>query len=184
MITPAEPAVQVRREQLPLMTRNATVRSAGGDEYEVVFSTGAAVTRTDAYGERFSEELVMTNAAVDLSRLNARAPLLASHDLSSLNSIIGVVTNARIENGVGLARIRLSQRPEVSSIVQDVRDGILLHVSVGYAVLSAERINRQGDIPTLRVTRWQPMELSLVCIPADPTARIKEARTFEALVAA
>jgi hypothetical protein len=100
-----------------------------------------------------------TSAAVDLSRLNAGAPLLASHDSSNLNSIIGVVSNARIENAMGLARIRLSQRPEVASVVQDVRDGVLLHVSVGYKVISAERINRAGDIPTLRVTRWQPMEL-------------------------
>jgi HK97 family phage prohead protease len=185
LVTPATPLVQVRREMLPLMTRSATVRAAGGDEYEVVFSTGAAVTRTDAYGERYSEELVMTSAAVDLSRLNARAPLLASHDASNLNSIIGVVSEARLENGIGLARIRLSQRPEVAGIVQDVRDGVLHHVSVGYKIVSAERVDRTGDIPTLRVTRWQPMELSLVAIPADPSACIKDsARKFEASIAA
>ena len=73
-----------------MLTRSATVRAAGGDEYEVIFSTGAGSHSHRLYGDQFVEELVMTSAAVDLSRLNAGAPLLASHDLSNLNSIIGV----------------------------------------------------------------------------------------------
>lgn len=43
------PVTQVRRELLPMMTRAATLRALG-DEYEVVFSTGAVVRRRDAQG--------------------------------------------------------------------------------------------------------------------------------------
>jgi hypothetical protein len=90
---PAAPTVQVRKEMLPLMTRSATLKAAGGDEYDVVFSTGATVRRRDVYGEPFDEQLLMGADNVDLSRLaSGKAPLLASHDASSLSSVIGVVT--------------------------------------------------------------------------------------------
>lgn len=135
--------------------------------------------------ELYDEQLLMGYGNVDLDRLNAGAPLLASHDASSLHSIIGVVSNARIADGVGLARIRLSQREDVASIVMDVRDGILKHVSVGYAVLKAERIRRKDQVDLLRVTSWRPAELSIVAIPADAEARIKpNAPRFEAEIMA
>ena len=175
---------QVRREMLPMMVRSATLQAAGGDEYDVVFSTGATVRRRDAYGDSYDEQLLMGASNVDMSRLaSGKAPLLASHDSSALSSVIGVVTSAKLENGVGLARVRLSSREDVKGIAQDVRDKILHQVSVGYAVLAAERVQRAGDVPLLRVTSWRPAELSLVALGADPMASIRsDAPKFEAVV--
>jgi hypothetical protein len=86
---------------------------------------------------------------------------------------------------MGLARIRLSNRDAVKGIAQDVRDKILHSVSVGYSIQSAERVMRRDDVPLLKVTRWQPAELSLVAIPADPFAQVrKDAPKFEAMVSA
>ncbi|HEY7229552.1 MAG TPA: hypothetical protein VH558_04200 [Pseudolabrys sp.] len=177
------PVTQVRKEMLPIMIRSATLQAAGGDEYDVVFSSGATVRRRDDNYQPYDEELVMTPAAVDLSRLaSGRAPFLAGHDSSNLSSVIGVVTSARIENGLGLARIRLSNRDDVKGIAQDVRDKILHSVSVGDRIDTAERIQRAGDVPLLRATRWTPYELSLVSIPADPFASVRGAPKFEAVV--
>ena len=179
-----EPATQVRREMLPMMTRSATLQAAGNDEFDVVFSTGATVRRRDAYNEAYDEQLLMGASNVDMSRLaSGKAPFLASHDASNLSSVIGVVTSAKLENGIGLARVRLSNRDDVKGIAQDVRDKILHQVSVGYAVLTAERVQRAGDVPLLRVTRWRPAEVSLVALGADPMASIRsDAPKFEAVV--
>jgi HK97 family phage major capsid protein len=46
---------------------------------------------------------------------------------------------------------------------QDVEDGILRNVSFAYEINDAE----EGDDGTLVVTRWTPLEVSLVSIPAD-----------------
>ena len=172
------PAVQVRRVQLPMATRSAAVQAAGGDEFDVVFSAGATVRRRDAYNEAYDEELLMGADNVDMTRLaSGTAPFLSNHDATDIRSVLGVVTSAKLENGIGLARVRLSSRDDVQPIAQDVRDKILRNVSVGYAVLAGQRVQRSDDVPLMRVTRWRPAEVSLVAIGADPDARV---RTFEA----
>ena len=174
--------MQVRREMLPLMTRSAELKPAG-DEYEAVFSSGATVRRRDVYGDAYDEQLFMGSDNVDLTRLQKGAPLLAAHDASRLESIVGVVTSARLENGLGIVRFRLSNRPEAAGVVQDVRDGILKNLSVGYSIQTAEREMRRDDVPLLKVTRWTPAEVSIVPIPADPFAQVrKDAPTHEAMV--
>ncbi len=43
-------------------------------------------------------------------------------------------------------------------------------ISVGYSVLDAEQ-----DAGVMRVTRWQPIELSIVSIPADASIGVSRA---------
>lgn len=116
---------------------------------------------------------------IDLSRLLNRAPLLLDHD-NRINSQIGVVEDARIgSDGVARARVRLSRRPEVQAIAQDIRDGILGKVSVGYRI-NAMRLEEERDgVEVYRVTSWQPHELSLVAVPADDTVGVGRSITKE-----
>ena len=58
-------------------------------------------------------------------------------------------------------------------VEQDVRDGIRKNISVGYIPKSArlvEKDKERGDL--WRVNAWEPLELSLVSVPADPTVGV------------
>lgn len=143
---------------------------------ELVFTTGAAVRRQGWDGERWVEELEVSDAAVDLARLNAGAPLLDSHASYGLRNQVGVVERAWLEDGVGKARVRFSRRPELAGLIQDVREGIVRNVSVGYAVHTWRDVTEAEDtVRTWRAIRWEPLELSLVSIPADAGAQTRSA---------
>jgi phage head maturation protease len=141
---------------------------------EVVWSTGADVRRRDWDGE-YTEQLSMEADAVDLSRLEAGAPVLNSHDAYSLSSVLGVVERAWLEKGQGHALLRFSERAEVQPILADIRAGILRNISVGYDVQKWEEGKDKAGKRTKRAVRWQPAEISLVPIPADASAQVRAA---------
>ncbi|MBF0178175.1 MAG: peptidase U37 [Magnetococcales bacterium] len=160
---------------LPMQVRSANFvpGTVNGEErtVEMVWSTGAAVRRTDwRTGKPYDETLSVEAAHVDLSRLNSGAPLLNSHDASSLDSILGVVERAWVADGEGRAVVRFSSRDGVAAIFKDVLEGILRNVSVGYMVRKYEVTEERGKVPLWRAVDWMPMELSAVPIGADPGA--------------
>ncbi len=162
---------------LPVQGRAAQVRPESMDEeartFEVLFTTGAA-RRTWSWEEGHIEEsLEVTPEAIDLTRLQSGAPFLASHDAYSLDSVLGVVEGARIEGGNAYATVRMSDRPEVASIWQDIRAGIIRNVSVGYSVQTYEVTRSEGRVPRYHAVAWQPMEISAVAIGADAGAHIR-----------
>jgi phage head maturation protease len=137
------------------------------------FSSEEPYTRNSFFSEPWTEVLGHEKAEVDLSRLNNSAPLLYNHDRSERDNRIGVVERAWIENGRGVAEVRLSKRADNEGIWQDVRDGILRNVSVAYQINDRTLIAEHKDKPDVyRVTSWTPMEISLVDIPADPTVGV------------
>jgi phage head maturation protease len=144
--------------------------------FEVVWSTGAAVTRFDWMdGGFYDETLSLAPGAVRLDRLNEGAPLLDSHNDRQLASLVGSVVpgSVRLAGGQGLARVRLAEGADVDTIAAKIRDGHLRKVSVGYQVHAYERIERDGERPELRAVDWEPVEISLVAVPADPGALIR-----------
>lgn len=162
---------------MTIITRRAPVRANTFDDetrtVEVVWAAGAGVERYDWRTDTaFIEELEMTPEAVDLSRLSAGAPLLDTHGAYALENILGVVEEARIEDGKGIARVRFSSRPEVEGIVADVRNGVIRNVSVGYSVEEWAKEARNGK-QVRRATRWTPHEISLVPVPADAQAQVR-----------
>lgn len=163
---------------LPLQSRLARIdrpsQAAAADTFEVIWSTGAQVRRYDWWeGEEFYESLDLAGA--DLTRLNAGAPVLNSHASYDLTNVIGVVERAWVDGNEGRAEIRLSPRPEVAGIRADIAAGILRNVSIGYAIHEIERTaaTRQGDPDQVRVTRFEPLEISLVPVPADAGAQVR-----------
>jgi hypothetical protein len=150
---------------------------------EVVWSTGAAVRRSDPWtGKPYDEQLSLEPGHVDLSRLMNGAPLLDSHAAHCLGGIIGVVERAWLADGPegpeARAVIRFSERAEVEPLWQDVRAGIIRHISVGYRVRTY-RIEEDADPPVWRAVDWQPVELSLVAVPADPGAGLRSDSTTQ-----
>jgi HK97 family phage major capsid protein len=127
---------------------------------------------SDAPYERWwgIEILDMSPSSVDLSRMNARHPLLLNHDPSQQ---IGVIERAWVDaDRKARALVRFSRSAMGEEIFQDVQDGIRELVSVGYQIDEMVLESRNGDVPTYRVTRWTPHEASIVSIPADPTVGV------------
>jgi HK97 family phage major capsid protein/HK97 family phage prohead protease len=141
-------------------------RALGEDRtIEFPFSSELPVSRW------FGEEVLSHQAdAVNLARMNDGAPVLFNHDP---DRVIGVVERAWIdgEKKRGMARVRFSKNELAQQIVADVTDGILRNVSVGYAIRDA----KPGGDEQIIATSWEPHEVSIVSVPADPTVGIGRA---------
>ena len=139
---------------------------------EVVWTTGARRKRASWSGGDYFEELSLAPGHVRLDRLNNGAPLLDTHDSLGLRNVMGVVERAWLNGSEGRALVRFSRRDAVEPIFQDVRDGILRNISVGYKTHRTER-DETGQLPVERAVDWEPYELSLVPIPADAGAQVR-----------
>jgi hypothetical protein len=144
---------------------------------ELIFSTGAGVERMDWYsGKRYVEKLAIAPSSIRLDRLNSGAPLLDSHSAYSVSSQLGTVVpgTVKIAGSQARATVRFSKRADVEPIWQDVRDGILRNVSVGYRVHKFEETTgKDGAMPVRTATDWEPYEISMVPMGADAGARVR-----------
>jgi len=112
-----------------------------------------------------SEILDHSPSSVRMGRMTDGAPLLLQHDPDNQ---IGVIESARIDaDRKGRAVVRFSRSEKGKEIWQDVMDGIRSKVSVGYMVHDLVLESKKGEAEVYRVTDWEPLEASLVSIPAD-----------------
>ena len=161
-----------------LLTRAATVASTLDVEartIQVVFASQAPVRRYSWDDGHYDEILLCGRENVDLSRADNMA-LLDSHGAYSLDDRLGSVVpgSVRFEKGQVLATIKLSRRAKAEELLQDLQDGHSLPISVGYRITQEERTEAErGGVATVRAVRWQPMEISVVPIPADANAKTR-----------
>ncbi|KAI93932.1 hypothetical protein T281_13790 [Rhodomicrobium udaipurense JA643] len=183
------PKIETRRDaHLPGHTRALPISSVDKEArtVDVVFSTGAKVQRWRWVGwdvhQAYEETLVISNAAINMERLQAGGPVLDSHNSWSTQTQVAVVDRAWVEGDKALARIRFPS-PGVDELSDNiwgkVSEGIVRNVSVGYSqdqirVVEAEK---KGDIEQWIVERWTPFEISFVPVPADPGAQVRGARS-------
>lgn len=120
-------------------------------------------------------KLEHTKDAVDFSRMNDGAPLLFQHDA---HVPIGVVEKAWIDGNKGMCTVRFSKNAKAEEVFQDVVDGIMRNVSVGFQILKLTHENPHDDkeSPKYTATKWMPYEVSIVSIPADTSVGIGRAR--------
>lgn len=170
------------RQTPPAMIyRSAEIRAEGPmpddcDEMEVVYSAGAEVERADWFtGAAWVESLRVDADAIDDSRIQAGAPFLRDHDAGSCDSVIGVTVpgSHKVEGGMASVRVRLSRAASCADTVTKIRERILRSVSVGYRVESWEVEKPKGAPERRTATRWTPMEISVVPVPADAAAHIR-----------
>lgn len=143
-------------------------------EVDVVCATEKMVTRF-SWDEDYDEMLVCEASAVRMDRANQGLPLLDCHNSYSVHSQVGRTVKVWINESRQLcARVRFSSRPEVAGLFQDVVDGIVKGISVGYEIYKFEREERpNGARPIYRATDWMPIEISLAPVPADIDSGIR-----------
>lgn len=165
-----------KAKTMPQLQTRAAVQNVDAENrtFEVTFTTGARGLRM-GWDEDYYEELEVTEQAMRMDRLRNGAPFLNSHDTwRGVGSVIGVIESASVENGAGVAKVRMSARDEIAGILRDMQDGILRNVSVGYRVHKYERFREDGvKYPIYRAVDWEPMEISLVAIGFDAGAQVR-----------
>ncbi|MFB9951004.1 prohead protease/major capsid protein fusion protein [Rhizobium puerariae] len=158
---------------LDMLTRAAPITgTANADDrsVEIAFASAAPVKRYSWDDGYYLEELTITKDAIDVSRMDTGMSLLDTHDQYSIDSRLGSVVpgSFRIAGGKALCRVKFSRHQRADQLFQDILDGHTIPVSVGYRVLETTRTEGRGDaLPTIIATRWMPLEVSLVPVPAD-----------------
>jgi len=165
--TPEKLPVQYRYFELDRASINEEARTM-----DLSFSSETPVRRW--YG---NEVLDHSKGSVRMQRMNNGAPLLANHDM---DQHIGIVEGAKIADARGSAKVRFGRAPLAEQKFQDAKDGILRNVSVGYIVHKYQVTETDDKTPDeYRAVDWEPVEVSLVAVPADPTVGVgRELREF------
>ncbi len=144
-------------------------------EVDVTWTTGARVLRVPWDDEPYHEELSTDPNHVRLERLENGAPLLDSHHADRLDDQIGSVVRVWFEDGVGRATVRFRSNKKSQEIFQDVVNGTIRNLSIGYLVyqFTERQIDTNAAYRTLLATDYEVYELSFVPIPADPGAQTR-----------
>lgn len=108
---------------------------------------------------------------------SGRAHLLLDHDT---RSPVGIIVAGSVKIGAdrkARARVRFSNSARAKEVYEEARDGFRPNVSVGYRIhrMVLDATGDDGD--TYRVIEWEPYEISLVSVPADPSAGVQRGRT-------
>lgn len=150
-----ERALQVERAAIDEQARTASLAFASETPYERYWGV---------------EILDITPQAMRQSRLRTGANLLVDHDS---RDVVGVIESVEIgADRVARAVVRFGKSARAEEVWQDVRDGIRRNVSVGYMIHKAQLVEERDGVETFRVTDWEPFEVSLVSVPADPTVGV------------
>ena len=169
--TPAERTgvpEMLTRADAKLSSFNAEARTV-----DLVLATETPVRRRSWDVGVYDEILIVTPQSIDAARLDSMA-LVDSHDTySGLDSRLGSVVpgSLRFEGKTAIVTAKISRNPKGEALFRDLEDGHVMGVSVGYKITSQTKTEAPaGGAATIRATRWQPMEISVVSVPADPGA--------------
>ena len=152
----------------------STERFVPREKYD--FKTGTVM--------RYLESLEMTPQAIRMERLNNGLPVLNNHEMlayksDGINSLLGTVNKSWIdtsgESPALKATLHLSKIGSLDKqIAAKVRNNLIRNVSIGYIVHKYKDVTKPEDPIKRKVAiDWEPVEVSLVDIPADPNANIR-----------
>ena len=147
------------------------VRNAGGSDSpanpELAISSEFEVTRSGWLGDSWIERLDHSAGAIVMQRAAKGLSLLREHDT---NQVVGKVKGIRVDaDRVLRGTPTFSRSASGRDAAADYEDDILTEVSVGYRILEVQQVEVRDKVPVYQVTRWEPLECSLVACPADPT---------------
>jgi len=170
----------IRKEQMPNLKGKAFFRPETVDRenmtVEVVFTTGEAGIRQSWWSDPFEESLEVSEKAIRADRLNKGLSVLDSHNrYSGINAVLGVTEDWRIEKGQLIGTCRFSRNQQ--GVFDDVADGILRHVSLGYRIheYQVSKATKDGQIEKRKAVDWEPLELSIVPVSFETTNGTREA---------
>lgn len=167
---------QIRKNELEVFAAQITPASIDVKErrVEMIWYTGVTVPRYSWTEGAYNLVLSMDPRHVKLDRLNSGAPILNNHgDWDGVEGQLGVVERGWLEDGKGKAVARFSTRQDakLEGVWHDIETGILRNLSVGAAIYHKKDITKEGEaLKTYLATSWEPLEISVVPIPADAGA--------------
>ena len=125
-----------------------------------------------------TEILDHSPGSVRMGRLVDGLPVLLNHQHDKQVAILQDATIGQDRKGRGNARFGKSSL--ATEVLGDIKDGIRKYVSVGYQIHSMRLEDETDDKKVYRAMDWEPMEVSIVSIPADTTVGInREADSHE-----
>jgi len=167
------------------MTTDNTRRLSRGDLFERVFTIERAADGAEGAARSYRASLsseqpverwfgteVLSHApgAIDMVRAGRGLPLLFNHDM---DEPIGKVDAVRLEGGRLVGDLRFSPNSEKGPRIQaDVDAGFLGDVSIRYSIDEYTTTTDEHGHDTFTITRWTPLEASIVTVPADPTVGV------------
>lgn len=131
------------------------------------------------YGRLFGDEILCHDEeCINLERFNnGLGTVLFNHDR---DAVVGHIEKVWLEDNRGKALVRFDTDEQSETIFQKVQSGTLQGVSVGYAIYRYEVLkdedtkstNGRFNGPAYIVTDWEPLEISIVSVPADATVGV------------
>lgn len=143
--------------------------SESSEAPDIAISSEYEVAREGWLGDRWVEILDHSPGAIVLDRAKRGLSLLEEHDTRER---VGKVEGIRLDKDKVLRGVpRFSRSEGGERAKNDFEDDLLTEVSVGYRILEyqLERSDKESGTDYYRITKWEPLEVSLVSVPADPT---------------
>lgn len=165
-----------KRSILGNYCRESTIDNVDTDSRTVELSFSSETP----YGRWFGDEILCHDEeCINLERFNnGLGTVLFNHDR---DVVVGHVEKAWIEDNRGKALVRFDEDEQSDTIFQKVQSGTLQGVSVGYSIKRYEVLDEKDSVSsngrfkgpdTYVVTDWEPLEISIVSVPADPTVGV------------
>ena len=132
------------------------------------------------YGRWFGDEILCHDEeCINLERFNnGLGTVLFNHDR---DAVVGHIEKVWLENNRCKALVRFDTDEQSETIFQKVQSGTLQGVSVGYSIKRYEVLDEKDSVSsngrfkgpnTYVVTDWEPLEISIVSVPADATVGV------------
>lgn len=162
----------------PSIIATLAPESANSEERTVdaTFYSGATVPRFSWLRGEYMLTLSTEKGAVRLKSLNSgTAPVLETHSDWSTRDVLGVVEKGWLEDGSGKATLRFLQNDEDADRVWNkVQQKVVRNVSMGVRIHRMKETSGTEDkVKSYLATDWEPFEISVVPIGADPGAHIQ-----------
>lgn len=165
-----------KRSILGNYCRESTIDNVDTDSRTVELSFSSETP----YGRWFGDEILCHDEeCINLERFNnGLGTALFNHDR---DAVVGHVEKVWIEDNRGKALVRFDEDEKSDMIFKKVQSGTLQGVSVGYSIKRYEVLDDKDSISsngrfkgpdTYVVTDWEPLEISIVSVPADPTVGV------------
>ncbi len=180
-----------------LRTRSLSVRlDAGGKpstlneaerSVEVVGATETDQVRTYDYALGGYVPEILTMSGCRIPETN-RVVLLDSHSRYGTSSVVGSFKEMRVEGDQLVGRAVFTSQPEGESAFVKLKEGHLTDFSLGYRIAAYTRVEAGKTAvvdgktisgPAIVATDWEPGELSVCPIGADPNAKARGAARSE-----
>jgi HK97 family phage major capsid protein/HK97 family phage prohead protease len=156
---------QIRTSTIRLQTAADGQRAAKIDD--ITRSTSLAFSSEEPVSMWYGTEIL--SHAPGAMRTGVRQqtmPMLFNHRMDDL---LGKVESIECSDGVGRANVRFGKDERGTWALNQVDDGILVNVSFAYRVY---KWLEDVEADTITAVDWEPLEISLVTVPADPTVGV------------